>query len=297
MEEHKNFLGEVVGRKAELAVYLLLSVILVTASLFGTGKTVTLVEGDQEVKLFTFSRTVDELIDEAGIQLNPQDRLLPAGETDINNGQVIIVNRAMDITVLMDGREYEYWTHTADVVAFLFEKGIILGEGDHVNPGFTEELRAGQVVEVTRASVEYPIVPHIREYGENTMFSRGGRTFELARVFEVEATAYCPGTPGSGCPLNEHGHAHCTGHFNDGYTYTGDKAVQGDGSLENPHIIAVDPSIIPIYSLVYLEGYGFARALDRGGAIKGMTIDLLFDRHADAIKFGRRQVKLYFLHD
>lgn len=163
-------------------------------------------------------------------------------------------------------------------------------------------VRSGDHAEVSSAGAEeYPgvayvireSIPRRRGYKENTLPSRGGYNFDFVRSFYVEATAYCPGTPGSGCPLDEQGRSLCTGSYNDGYTATGSRAFAGDGSLENPHLIAVDPAVIPLYSLIYLEGYGFARALDRGGAIRGLRIDILFDRHADAVKFGRRQVKVY----
>lgn len=110
----------------------------------------------------------------------------------------------------------------------------------------------------------------------------------------VEATAYCPGIPSSGCPL-KNGYPSCTGKYANGYTATGVKAKAGDGTLENPHIIATDPRIIPMKTLVYIEGYGYARAEDVGGAIKGKRIDLLFDTHAEALQFGRQRLKIYIL--
>lgn len=42
-------------------------------------------------------------------------------------------------------------------------------------------------------------------------------------------------------------------------------------------VIAVDPSVIPLRSKVYIPGYGQAIAGDTGGAIKGNIIDLGFD--------------------
>jgi len=173
---------------------------------------------------------------------------------------------------------------------------------DHAVPGPDDAVRSGDHLLISSAGVEeyvsvaYAIresIPRMRGHKENALPSRGGYNFEFARSFYVEATAYCPGTPGSGCPLDEQGHSLCTGSYNDGYTATGNSSAAGGGSLENPHIIAVDPAVIPLYSLVYVEGFGFARALDRGGAIQGLRIDILFDRHADAAKFGRRQVKIY----
>ena len=107
----------------------------------------------------------------------------------------------------------------------------------------------------------------------------------------VEATAYCDGTPGSGCPI-VNGHPYCTGQYADGYTATGVRAVAGDGSLENPHIIAVDPTVIPLKTTVYIPGLGYARAEDVGGAIKGNRIDILFETHAEALQYGRRNIQI-----
>ncbi|MFB8736436.1 3D domain-containing protein [Bacillus sp. SL00103] len=37
-------------------------------------------------------------------------------------------------------------------------------------------------------------------------------------------------------------------------------------------VIAVDPSVIPLGSKVYVEGYGYAVASDTGSAIKGIKL-------------------------
>lgn len=165
----------------------------------------------------------------------------------------------------------------------------------------TVEVKKEDGRELSRTVVSSEIIKRpvnrVLEYGDKNTFSRGDRIYEFIKAINVTATAYCPGTPGSGCPINERGASQCTGFNNDGYTYTGKKAVAGDGSLTNPHIIAVDPAIIPLKSMVYLEGYGFAVAEDTGSAIKNNSIDLLFDRHDDACRFGRRQLRVYLLAD
>lgn len=65
----------------------------------------------------------------------------------------------------------------------------------------------------------------------------------------------------------------------DRITATGTHAVEGV-------TIAVDPTVIPYGSLVDIEGIGTFVAEDCGGAIKGNKIDIYFERHEYALKFG-----------
>ncbi len=59
--------------------------------------------------------------------------------------------------------------------------------------------------------------------------------------------------------------------------------------------IAVDPSVIPLGSKVYIPGYGYAIASDTGGVIKGNIIDLYMNSHAECTSWGRRQVTLHII--
>ena len=57
-------------------------------------------------------------------------------------------------------------------------------------------------------------------------------------------------------------------------------------------IIAVDPSVIPLGSVVHIHGVGDAIALDTGGRIKGHILDLLVDSKREALNWGRRHIKV-----
>ncbi|WP_297633713.1 G5 domain-containing protein [uncultured Clostridium sp.] len=70
-----------------------------------------------------------------------------------------------------------------------------------------------------------------------------------------------------------------------GITATGTKPVYNPGGIST---IAVDPRVIPLGSLVYVEGYGLARAADTGGAIKGNIIDVYFNSNAECTQWGRK---------
>lgn len=89
-----------------------------------------------------------------------------------------------------------------------------------------------------------------------------------AKVMTMESTAYLP-TDGSAAAL----------------TASGRKARRG--------IVAVDPRVIPMHSLVYVEGYGWAVAADTGGAIKGNIIDVCIESRAACMNWGRRKVKVF----
>lgn len=66
------------------------------------------------------------------------------------------------------------------------------------------------------------------------------------------------------------------------------------GTRLRPGVVAVDPSVIPLGTKLYVEGYGYAVAEDTGGAIKGMKIDLFMDS-ASAHQFGRQKVVVHVL--
>jgi 3D (Asp-Asp-Asp) domain-containing protein len=63
----------------------------------------------------------------------------------------------------------------------------------------------------------------------------------------------------------------------------------------NAKVIAVDPSVIPLGSKVWVEGYGEAIAGDTGGAIKGNKIDVHVPDQGTALNWGRKTVTVKVL--
>lgn len=106
---------------------------------------------------------------------------------------------------------------------------------------------------------------------EGQTLSRGeSNSGSYSKVMMMEATAYAGhGITASGNPTNRNPNGYST--------------------------IAVDPRVIPMYSKVYVEGYGYAIALDTGGAIQGNRIDLFMNSEAECNSWGRRTVKVYVI--
>lgn len=71
----------------------------------------------------------------------------------------------------------------------------------------------------------------------------------------------------------------------DGITATGTKATAG-------RTVAVDPSKIPYGTEVIINGHTYI-AEDCGGAIKGNKIDIFFNSHAEALRFGIQYAEIF----
>lgn len=78
-----------------------------------------------------------------------------------------------------------------------------------------------------------------------------------------------------------------TAYTGGGLTAMGLKPVRNQSGIST---IAVDPSVIPLGTEVYIPGYGYAICSDTGGLIKGNIIDLYMNSEAESLNWGRRTV-------
>ncbi len=74
------------------------------------------------------------------------------------------------------------------------------------------------------------------------------------------------------------------------YTETGSSyyTALGIDLRQNSQVVAVDPNVIPLGTLVEVEGYGIALAADTGGAIKGNILDVHLGSVEACRQWGRR---------
>ena len=137
----------------------------------------------------------------------------------------------------------------------------------------------------------YSNVPGVKQYNSNSgntnndkcdscdgMDSSTGLKVEANDKIEVIATFYT---------------AQCAGCS--GITKTGYDVKQTIYSESGRRIIAVDPSFIPLGSIVRVkleDGQEFeAEALDVGGSIKGARIDVLVETREEAFRLGKQSAK------
>ncbi|WP_390629005.1 ubiquitin-like domain-containing protein [Bacillus litorisediminis] len=240
---------------------------------------VTLVDGGKLKELWSTSTTVADFLKQHGIQLNELDRVEPKLEQTIDDKTKINVVRVEKVTdVVEESVDYAVVTKNDNSLKKGTEKVIQEGREGQVSKVYQVVLENGK--EVSRKLVETKTLQEsqnkivaVGTQVQTASISRGSAPVS-GKEFYVNSTAYT---------------AFCNGCS--GVTAT------GINLRSNPDIkvIAVDPSVIPLGSKVYVEGYGHAIAADTGSAIKGNKIDVFFATKEEAYRWGVRKVKITIL--
>lgn len=166
--------------------------------------------------------------------------------------------RTERINWFTDGDQISEWA--LGPVALMVADGYIMGFGDGSFRPAALATRAEAAVLVHRLL--------LRPEGETIEIN--GETVRYSQQMEMVASMYATGEPGVG-------------------TRTASGLTVREG------IVATDPDVIPLGTLLYVEGYGYAVASDTGGGIRGAMIDLFTHSYDEAIQFGRRTRQVYVL--
>lgn len=308
-----------------LLVGLLVIVLGILGYAWAKKKIVLVVDG-QERQIQTYSRTVADLLKTQGVTFSPADQVEPALPTPLKDNLRVVVSHAARVVLTVDGQTKDIQTCAATVGDVLQEQGIFLDPRDIVEPDPDSRIEDGIKIKVVRVrseeeTREVPIPrptrremdPHLERgfsrvvqagkdglekqrwlivyhdgqeaerrliernvlkepvervirVGSLQQVSRGGQDIRFSRALDVVATAY---------------------------TYTGHNTASGVAPQFG--VVAVDPQVIPLGSRLYVEGYGFARALDTGGDIKGNRIDVFLETKEQTRRWGVRRVRVYIL--
>lgn len=242
-------------------------------------------------------RTVGEILGELGYNAKETDKTTPAYTAKVTEfDEITLVRTAEKVVEVVEEIPFESTVRENKALATGHRKVVQKGAPGEKKVSYKICFEDG--VEVSRETVKEDVitdaVAQITEIGPKKTIdsykiasagtvqtSRNG-SLSYSKVITANATAY----DASSCGKSPSHPAY-------GVTATGRRAGYG--------IVAVDPSIIPLGTKLYIESadgsyvYGTAIAADTGGAIKGNRIDLCFNTRSEAISFGRRQMKVYIL--
>jgi uncharacterized protein YabE (DUF348 family) len=236
-------------------------------------------DGGKDKKIWTTSITVADLLEQHKIQLSDLDRVEPGMDTLIKKGSQVNVIRVEKVTdVVEESIDYAVVKRKDNNLAEGKEKVISQGEEGKVKKHYAVVLENGK--EVSRKLIKTEKISDSKDkivsVGTKEIQHTVSRSksSSSSREFYVSSTAYTANCSG------------CSGMTSTGFNLKANP---------NAKVIAVDTSVIPLGTRVWVEGYGYAVALDTGGAINGNKIDVFFGSKAEAYQWGRRTVLIKIL--
>jgi uncharacterized protein YabE (DUF348 family) len=297
-------------------------------------KQVQLVKNGEKKTVWTTATTVAQMLKEQKITLQEHDEVLPRPKTKLSNNLKVSVKSALSVTYIDGGKEQKVWSTSTTVADFLVQQGIKLNQLDRVEPNPEQSLADNVVINVIRVEKVTDVVEEPVDFAvitkQDSNLAQGteqvvqeGQQGLTKRTYEI---VYENGKEVVRNILNEtnlkdkidkvvavgtmslaqqisRGAASGREMYVTSTAYTAScngcsgTTATGINLRANPNVkvIAVDPSIIPLGTKVYVEGYGYAIAADTGGAIKGYKIDIFVPSKADAYRWGVRKVKIRIL--
>jgi len=317
-----------------------------------SNKKVYLVVDGQSQQIETRKSLVNQVLEEQSIVLKPEDNVSHSLASSIQDGDRIVIHRAVPVKVSVDGTTKTHFTTQDSVRKAIEELGVTLGQEDKVTPALDSKVSANlniKVVRVTRHKIQttqnvpftvvktsdknllkgttkvmFPgsegvVVHNIEKVYEDGKFvskhwlgkevkkaaspkvvavgtkkptavasasisrsanavnisgltTKGGVSFKYKKVLKnVTLTAYSAEEDGIGTR-----------------TASGTRVAEG-------RTIAVDKDVVPLGWWVYIEGIGFRKAEDTGGAIKGHKMDVYYDSLKSAKNFGRKKGRTVYV--
>ncbi|MFD6438276.1 ubiquitin-like domain-containing protein [Peribacillus sp. NPDC060186] len=244
---------------------------------------VKLVVGGNEKQVWSTSTTVADFLKQQGVKLNDLDRGEPGLVEKVEAKNTINVIRIEKVTdVVEEPVDFAVITKKDDSLSKGKENIVKEGKDGLISKKYEVIKENGK--EVKRQLLSEKVVNKKQDkvitVGTKTTVAQASRgasnvNSTSGKEIYVSSTAYTASCKG------------CSG-----VTSTGVDLK----SNPDAKIIAVDPSVIPMGSKVYVEGYGYAVAADKGGAIKGNRIDVFFSSKNDAYRWGVKKVKVRVLN-
>jgi len=247
------------------------------------------------IEVNVIGTTVADALVAAGIDPSAGLHVSPSVEAELSEDMTITATD-LYVRIVREGGELPFETIEQQDPTLLEGKRRVVQDGvpgtgisiyEVLMVGDAETTRTVKAQEVVVAPVN-----RIVKIGTRAPFSRGGSAYlrpganssaaapASGTTLSVVATAYTPWDAGCG-----------------GITVIENRLARY-GVPEGWGIVAVDPSVIPLGTTVYVPGYGYAIAADTGGAIKGNRIDVCYWTGGEAPSttasrnWGRRTVTI-----
>lgn len=191
-----------------VVVALILIAALLLVADWASRKTVTLEIGDQTRHLRTHARTVQEVLDDEKVLIDPEDVIRPDPSTPLSGSLTITVQKASAVALLVDGDVRQVRTQAVTPLDVLAEQAIPVGPYDRVQVNgreFSREalaawngpvtsIRVVRSVAVTMSDGSQVVTVHTTQADvARALDAAGVRLYLADRVIPDLSTAVTPG--------------------------------------------------------------------------------------------------------
>lgn len=243
---------------------------------------VEMVVANKTIVIKTAEKTIKDMIEAEseglkaeGIEFNEElDEVTPSLDTEVSDNLIIQLVK-VEITNEVDTEDINYETVVQKDENLDINTEDVRQAGKVGQKEITYKVIKKDGKEVSREVVQSKVIKEpvneIIAQGTRRVFASRDGNMEYKDLIYCESTAYA----------------------GDAITATGSVPRYNPGGVST---IAVDPRVIPLGSLVYVEGYGKAIASDTGGLIKGKIIDVFLNSEKECKSWGRKyNVPVYIL--
>jgi len=124
---------------------------------FNTTKVISINDNGLIFETKTSTNSISDLFKEKNITLGEEDQVIPDIEARIIPRSKIEINRAVSISIEVDGRTIEDTTLAKNVAETLTENGITLSHLDLISPSLSHPLNQDLEIIVTRINIEQKV--------------------------------------------------------------------------------------------------------------------------------------------
>lgn len=125
-----------------------------TIAIYSLRNTIEVVIDGQTVEITTLSKNLKNILEDNGITVADKDKISVALDSKINDGDIIYIDKAVDVELVIDGDTLPIMSAEETVKDMLKAENIPLGEDDLIEPSMDQALESGMKIEITRVNKE-----------------------------------------------------------------------------------------------------------------------------------------------
>lgn len=263
---------------------------------------VTIVSGGHKIEAGIQEGTVADALKSAGITPDENDRVSPSLDTNVRAGMKI-THTVVEATYISKTEVVPYKTVYKKTAALAKDKEQVETYGVAGKVSHKIRINYENGKETSRYEIETTVVREARDEVvlQGTKVAAADSSSKAPNTSRSVPAAASSGTSGSSGSTKVSGGLSSSSikktlRLNaTAYTYTGHRTATGTNPRRGT--VAVNPSVIPYGTRLYIEGYGYGVAEDTGSFIYSFPnrIDLFMESLGQCYSWGSRTVTVHIL--